>query len=208
MKNGLFEEDDLYMNQLAAREDTNLEYQNVNYRPPVKLDHLGTYIATDEFKKSESGHIAVKKEDFGYLLAESKEWWYIRIASEEGWTPKEIWSPTKETMQLSEAISQRLSKKGSFAAADGIKPRAPPPKPRRTFEKLPETAQESIKMPPESASPHKPSVTVTSPAHQGSKTPPITYPLIQNRPLPSVPQVDGDSPYAVSYTHLTLPTKA
>ena len=94
MKNGLFEEDDLYMNQLAAREDTNLEYQNVNYRPPVKLDHLGTYIATDEFKKSESGHIAVKKEDFGYLLAESKEWWYIRIASEEGWTPKEIWSPT------------------------------------------------------------------------------------------------------------------
>ena len=103
-------------------------------------------------------------------------------------------------MQLSEAISQRLSKKGSFAAADGIKPRAPPPKPRRTFEKLPETAQESIKMPPESASPHKPSVTVTSPAHQGSKTPPITYPLIQNRPLPSVPQVDGDSPYVCDIT--------
>lgn len=36
-----------------------------------------------------------------------------------------------------------LSKKRSFTAADGVKPKAPPPKPRRVFEHIQETSEET-----------------------------------------------------------------
>lgn len=40
-------------------------------------------------------------------------------------------------------LGQCLSKKRSFTAADGVKPKAPPPKPRRVFEHIQETPEET-----------------------------------------------------------------
>ena len=54
--------------------------------------------------------------------------------------------PQVETKALMKAgiLGQCLSKKRSFTTADGVKPRAPPPKPRRVFEHIQETSDETL----------------------------------------------------------------
>ena len=54
--------------------------------------------------------------------------------------------PQVETRALMKAgiLGQCLSKKRSFTTADGVKPRAPPPKPRRVFEHIQETSDETL----------------------------------------------------------------
>lgn len=54
--------------------------------------------------------------------------------------------PQVETRALLKAgmLGPSLSKKRSFTSADGVKPRAPPPKPRRVFEHIQETSDETL----------------------------------------------------------------
>jgi len=54
--------------------------------------------------------------------------------------------PQVETRALMKAgiLGPCLSKKRSFTTADGVKPRAPPPKPRRVFEHIQETSDETL----------------------------------------------------------------